>query len=580
MAIRNIKKIALRTLAVALSILPVQMAWANAFSDPGEGRVGFANLLPVQKEIRAGVATIGSTSYVVALFKNNGGQPVTVDSLNLYPSSNVSAEVSLNQCSLEPLPPNAECAITMAISPLKVGEWRVEILVNHSGQSRLAIASLVGQVKRAEQDTSDLQLDVQAIPETLDFGKLENNVPLTRSITFRNTTSRLIDVYRLDIEAPKQAGFELISDCAELASGQTCVATIKWKPQSRGNAQGVIVLEHSGASRINRVEVKGEYLPIRQNALNAWPEGVPGRGLLIADRTSIDFGTTVAGPSAITISLANMGDAPIKLDNIALVGTSNGLSLARTGCFGGITLNQSEACPVTINWQPLRQGAILDDLVIRHDGVRSVLVLPVRGAATEAGVANSQAAIRTTALQGGTSTLGSANISTSTGKVSAAINLDAMVGDEENKDSLSSSGASVEGGATGATAESKKRTQLSLDGFAISSLSNQKAVIRGPSGSLVVRNGQERVFLAGLSWAVEIEPFGVRLFTDNEESLIFFDPFLRSAPGVATAVGASNLGRGNNSADAASAQAVAPTATPAPAPVDSGAAMAPMGGGI
>ena len=38
---------------------------------------------------------------------------------------------------------------------------------------------------------------------------------------------------------------------------------------------------------------------------------------------------------------------------------------------------------MTVNWQPRREGPIIDDIQIAHDGARGILILPVRGEAVE-----------------------------------------------------------------------------------------------------------------------------------------------------------------------------------------------------
>ena len=107
----TLRRLALCTLAVgAVSVaLNTTDAYAQfrAFSGGGGSNATASaasgpNLIAVQQKISAGNITVGSTAFVVVLFRNNGIAPVEVGSVNLYPSSNISASVSLNQCAKEP----------------------------------------------------------------------------------------------------------------------------------------------------------------------------------------------------------------------------------------------------------------------------------------------------------------------------------------------------------------------------------------------------------------------------------------------------------------------------------------------
>ena len=95
-----------------------------------------AGLVAVQPNVDGGSIPVGATAQVVVLFRNEGTQPVETGKINLYPSSNVSAYVSLNQCATEALPAGAECAIALSVKGLQAGPWRLEMLMLHSGRTR------------------------------------------------------------------------------------------------------------------------------------------------------------------------------------------------------------------------------------------------------------------------------------------------------------------------------------------------------------------------------------------------------------------------------------------------------------
>src|SRR5690606_38438589 len=70
--------------------------------------------------------------------------------------------------------------------------------------------------------------------------------------------------------------------------------------------------------------------------------------------------------------------------DIRMANAENGVRAEKSGCYGGLVLAPLEACPLTLTWDPVREGGIVDDLQVSHTGARGVLVLPIRGTATRA----------------------------------------------------------------------------------------------------------------------------------------------------------------------------------------------------
>lgn len=470
---------------MAMLITPVTAQAQNAFKAPNDGPAGAAvgpDLKSVTQTITGGEVTIGATSYVVALFKNGGTSPVNVKGINLYPSSTVSAVVSMNKCAESALPPDGECAVTVAVTGLLLGSWRVEVLLDHDGRTRLATAAITGNVVgTSEQEDEKIKLDVEATPEALDFQSVTGGVSsLVKPILLRNRTSDAITIEDLRLDTPENSGLTFRSECPDsLQAGQTCNILVTWAPTGKGPAQGVLLVQHSGKSGLTQVEINGSFEPSAVTNALLYPDSIPDRGLLISDKDKIDFGSGINGTAAITLSLVNAGSQDLALKNIKLSGSESGVSIARTGCAAGTVLKPVEACALTLNWIPVREGAIIDDLQIHHTGARGVLVLPVRGAATEA-VSRESVVIHQTS--------------------------------------------------DGMPMEESEKVQITpvLDGYAVTSHSPQRAVINGPVGSLVVRDGED-IVISGVKWTVTIVQTGVILTSAADEILLVFDRSLKAS---------------------------------------------------
>ncbi len=473
----------------------------SAFDDPGaraaSGQAG--DLKVVDGKIDAGTVTLGSSSQVVILLKNESSKPIISADISLYPSSNVSASVGENECNKQPLSPEAVCAIALSVKGLQLGNFRVEMLLRHDGRSKLVTATVAGDVDSSGDQTRDVINDIEAIPATLNFGSLKESRPLTQSLVLRNVTSKEITINGIDIESNEAAGYSMKSTCDSLLSGEACVATVTWAPQQRGPATGALVVNHTGPSSVVSVILDGEYQPEQAKEVGVFPEAVPGKGLLTASQREIDFGTGIESESAITISLVNVGDEPLEIENISLADKNNGIEILATGCRPAKTLLPVEACPLTLKWQPVRVGNILDDVQVRHSGARGILVLPIRGGAAKAVNRDNQSVL----VGDGESFFADVP------KISAA----------ELGDVSSPSSSSL---------PAKKNVGGALEGYRITSLASNRAIIAGPGGSRVVLNREETV-IGGVLWKVFVKSSAVEFVNGKQRVILLFDRSLSTS---------------------------------------------------
>lgn len=495
---------------LCLAVSVAAQAQPAGFSDPGARGAGGGegDLVPVQKDVDGGDITVGATAQVVILFRNDSGRPVQTGAIQLYPSSTVSASVALNQCAAEDLPAGATCAVALSVKGLQVGSWRIEMLMRHSGRARLVTATLKGQISAGEGSNEKFTSDIEAIPNVLEFGNPKTSQPLVRPVVLRNITSEPITINAIYIESSEQAGYSLRSDCESLNPGQACVVIVTWSPVLKGDSSGALIIEHSGPTTLASVDMTGQYSPDSTETAEAFPEAVPGKGLLVSSMDEVAFGNGVKSISAITVSLVNVGDAPLTIKDIGLASTDNaGVSISKSGCRPDMILNPIEACPLTLSWSPVREGALLDDVQIWHDGARGILVLPVRGSADKA-VSQDSKPVRL--ASGGT-------VSATLGASEATRGLSFV-----RDDSIDPAGV--------------------LDGFIVTSHSPKRAIISGPGGSRIVFNGEE-VVLGGVLWKVNIRASGVEFRTGDEKVLLLFDRSLSSVNRTA-----SQSGSGGSSA--------------------------------
>ena len=525
------------------------------FDDPGSrgaagggGAAGVGGLVAVEPRIDGGVVQIGATAQVVVLFRNDSAKPVETGLIRLYPSSTVTASVTLNQCEEEPLSPGAECAIALTVKGVQAGSWRVEMLMSHSGRSRLVTTTLSGSVESSGEGSTALSSDVEATPADLDFGSLAESQTLIESVVLRNVTSNPIEIEDIYIDTSPQSGYALKTECETLAAGQACIATVTWTPKLKGPSSGVLVIHHNGPTALASVALRGEYAPSAVSQAEVFPEAVPGKGLLVSSQKEVDFGTAIVSTSTITISLVNAGDSPLAINDVRIAGQDNGLSFRGDGCKAGTILQPVEACPLTISWSPTRVGDLLDDVQVIHNGARGILILPVRGTADSAVSQDQKSILLTT---------------TTTVPGSSVMPLGY---DEESDEFFDPAGSSpgVAGSSVGVSGPRPgplpggvatdsygygsvpmANVQSMLDGYKITSFSANRAIINGPSGSRIVFD-EEEIVLGGVPWQVHIQKSGIEFMYQGQRVLLLFDRSLSSS-GRGTSSGSSSGGSGASS---------------------------------
>ncbi|MFA5593489.1 MAG: choice-of-anchor D domain-containing protein [Micavibrio sp.] len=501
--------------AAILSAAVFQAASAlaqSAFDDPGSRTAASGvsgDIRPVADKVEAGEIQMGSTSQVVVLFRNDDNKPLKTNSINLYPSSNIAANVGENQCLADAIQPGEVCAVSLEVKGLQRGAFRIEMLMRHEGRTRLLTTTVNGTVASTTDSASDLNSEIETIPPDVDFGTLDASGSQTKAIILRNKTSQPIDIESIDVETGSQSGFSVNSNCTSINTGAACVVAVKWEPQQKGATSGSIIVRHSGATELTTVNLSGTYNPTRTTAAELFPEAVPGKGLLITSRENIDFGTGVAQSSSITSSLVNVGDVPLTLTDIRMANAENGVQVERNGCSKGMVLAPLDACPLTLTWEPVREGGIVDDVQVMHTGTRGVLVMPIRGSAARA--INKDA--KTIMLSG---TPGADAILSHIQPLSIE-----DMGGEDSDDAP----ASVVRKARGAPAAMNVRGVL--DGYVITSYSARRAIISGPGGSRVVFDG-ERSVIGGVLWEISIRPSAIEFQHGEQKVLLLFDKSLSS----------------------------------------------------
>lgn len=541
----------------ATLVIIAAAAWApaayaqSAFEDPGARSASGASgdLKPVTEKVEAGGVALGASSQVVVLFRNDDGKPLKTGAINLYPSSNITAAIGENQCAAEAIQPGEVCAISIQVKGLQQGKYRIEMLMRHEGRTKLITTTINGEVETRADGATDLVSDIETIPPELDFGSLDESRSQVKAVILRNKTSKPITIDEIRIDAGYESGYSVESNCKELATGAACVASVLWAPQQKGPSTGTMIVHHNGSTGLSTISLTGEYDPEESEAAQVFPEAVPGKGLLVSSQEEIDFGTSVAQSSSITVSLVNVGDVPLTLTDIRMANAENGVRAEKMGCRAGSVLAPLEACPLTMTWEPVREGSIVDDMQVSHTGARGILVMPIRGAATRAINKDAKAI-----------TLGGDYGADAIIRKIQPLSMDEILEDEDEviqsgdkatfKKSKKSKPAADETEVIETSPERQIDVRGVLDGYVITSYSAKRAIVAGPGGSRVVFDGEQAV-IGGILWEIAMRPSAIEFKNGTQKVLLLFDKSLSSVNVLST-----------QSSDGAAAQV---TSSPTPA---------------
>jgi len=379
--IKNLKYIlfsVLLVLSLMLGVFSPAQAQFNAFKDPTvnnvKAKVADTDFVAVEREIQGGKVMIGETAHFVVIFKNRQATPVKVHNIQLYPSSNVDTVIALNQCSLIPLTQDAQCAVTVSVTGKQAGAWRVEMLVEHDGQSRITTATISGNIEGAENKDKKTDIrDFYMSPDELDFGNFTGGIPLSRAVSLKNNSAEDIAIKSIFLNVSEKSGFSYESLCPSvLKKDASCNIIVTWAPNLKSRARGVLTIEHSGKSGSSSIEFKGEYSPEEQKF-----EDVE-EGNIEFSSNILDFGSSdgsITRTKSITLSNKTLSDISItgvRLEAVDKTGFSYNSKCPAVLKSGG-------NCVIVVRWQPTTPGLSQGVFTVNHTGKTSMANFEITG---------------------------------------------------------------------------------------------------------------------------------------------------------------------------------------------------------
>jgi Domain of unknown function DUF11 len=285
-----------------------------------------------------GTEQSGTESVPVAITVSNpGGNPLSLGQVVLSGSGAGGFSLS-DGCSGTVVAPGGACQLGVLFAPTVDGGYA----------ATLEIPSAVGagQVQLSGIGRTPMGA-VSVTPAALNFGTLQTGtVGPPATITIADSGDAALSIGQLAIEGAGTAAYALLADgCSgtTIEPGHHCEAEVRFAPITDGSSVASLLVPNSAEDE--RVDLGGI--------------GRTPTGAIAIVSTSLDFGTletgTTSAPQELTV--ANSGDAPLTLGELALGGPDASQFSLAAGC-SGTTLAPGEGCAVAVSFAPVAAGEL------------------------------------------------------------------------------------------------------------------------------------------------------------------------------------------------------------------------------
>lgn len=213
--------------------------------------------------IDAGETLVNVARRITVFFYNGFRAPVQINDLTLNADGNVRSKVMSDDCkTLKTLPVSDKCSIAIEITPSSPGPWSVELLLNHSGQGRIARAEVTGStLGKADEKSEGLAIS-KKIAAPLDFGAVKPFVErAARTMLIENDSAEKLLISKIDLISDDDSLSLRDVGCKEgdeLKPGESCPVTVMWAPTESGTISTDLLINHNGNLGYVVVPIRGK----------------------------------------------------------------------------------------------------------------------------------------------------------------------------------------------------------------------------------------------------------------------------------------------------------------------------------
>jgi hypothetical protein len=273
--------------------------------------------------------------------QNQGEADLEIQALSFLGPHASDFSAASDECSTQPIPPMASCAILLDFSPSGIGgrSASLELASNSPGDPPEITLTGSGEASNSPVIAID--------PPTADFGM--QPVGGTRIIvsTVENVGGAVLEIGQLSIAGPQSGDFSFLRDACSLQNlqpGDTCFYRVEAAPSDTGDRQADVSIPSNAISSPDSqlMTVIGILGPV-----------------IAFDPSEFDFGEVGVGETSTSTSLAieNVGSADLQIDELQLQGADIAdFDLTQDDCTGS-TVPVGGSCSFQLAFNPKSAGS-------------------------------------------------------------------------------------------------------------------------------------------------------------------------------------------------------------------------------
>jgi hypothetical protein len=347
----------------ALTISSSDRAGPNGIALSGTGVQPVLSLS--SSSVAFGNVAVGEQATLALQVQNIGTQDLHVSTINI---SGQDYTASYNCATIAP---NATCTINITFTPQAGGSATGYAYIVHDGIGSPSGVPLTG---------AGLAPAASVSTGSVAFGGVVAGATLARAVAFSNTGNMPVTVSEVSVVG---AGFSLQHNCATVAVGASCQATVTFSPTALSSYAGELqFVANVGGSPFN-VSLAGSGV---QAAATLSTSLLAFGNVTVGQHEALDVTVTSSGLSALTVASATVSGA--------------GFALTSNGC---TTVAAGSNCAVRVTYSPTAVGASTGTLTITHNGPSSPATVSLTGAGIASALTVSSSSLAFGSVNVGTS---------------------------------------------------------------------------------------------------------------------------------------------------------------------------------
>lgn len=217
-------------------------------------------------------------------------------------------------------------------------------------------------------------------PGRLDFGEQRLGAPgEARIVKVTNIDSQPLMISNAAISGDAPGDFRIVDNACEgatLAPQEGCSVSLVFSPQADGTRGAMLTITAGERSDLPSLRLIGAVAPTTASGPNIDPVAQ-----ILLNPLNLDFNIREVGArEERSISIANTGSAPLKINRINITGPDAGDFLVRTDTCARRSVAPGSNCAIRVQFSPRAAKSSDATLVITHDGPDGRSSAPLSGA--------------------------------------------------------------------------------------------------------------------------------------------------------------------------------------------------------